>query len=99
MEKKGIIGDTPGRRPGDVTIPLWCDGRGLAIDVAVTCPFNINNISRSAPCEHYAASVKHAKYDAGFLRSEFDFAAMVFESAGVSMRRAAPSIISLCCQA
>ena len=82
MEKKGILGDTPGRRPGDVTIPLWRRGRGLAIDVAVTCPFSINNLSRSSPCEHYAESNKHAKYDSGFVRSNFDFAAMVFESTG-----------------
>jgi hypothetical protein len=36
MEKKGILGDAPGRRPGDVSIPLWSEGKGLAIDVAVT---------------------------------------------------------------
>jgi len=39
MEKKGILGDTPGRRPGDVSIPVWSGGKGLAIDVAVTSPF------------------------------------------------------------
>ena len=32
MEKKGILGPTSGRRPGDVTIPLWSQGKGLAID-------------------------------------------------------------------
>jgi len=48
----------------------------------VTCPFSINNLSRSSPCEHYAESNKHAKYDSGFVRSNFDFAAMVFESTG-----------------
>ena len=31
MEKKGILGPTSGRRPGDVTIPLWSQGKGLAI--------------------------------------------------------------------
>ena len=62
MEKKGILGDSdkPGRRPGDVSMPLWSKGRGLAIDVAVTCPFTINNMSREEPCEHYAESKKHA---------------------------------------
>ena len=36
MEKKNILGPVDGRRPGDVTIPLW---RANAIDVAVptTC--------------------------------------------------------------
>src|SRR5438067_126466 len=28
LEKKGILGETSGRRPGDVTIPLWCEGKG-----------------------------------------------------------------------
>src|SRR6185437_957731 len=31
-EKKGILGPTSGRRPGDVTIPVWSEGKGLAID-------------------------------------------------------------------
>src|SRR4051794_33567798 len=62
MEKKGILGDSdkPGRRPGDVSMALWSKGRDLAIDVAVTCPFTINNVSRSEPCEYYAESKKHA---------------------------------------
>src|SRR4051812_9137552 len=45
MEKKGILGDAPGRRPGDVTVPVWSGGKGLAIDVAVTCPFASHNVS------------------------------------------------------
>ena len=39
MEKKGILGDVDGRRPGDVTVPVWRANKGLAIDVAVTPPF------------------------------------------------------------
>ena len=37
MEKLGLLGPTDDskRRPGDVSIPLWRYGRGLAIDVAV----------------------------------------------------------------
>ena len=35
LEKVGILGPTSGRRPGDVTIPNWEHGNGLAIDVAV----------------------------------------------------------------
>ena len=40
LEKKGILGESlaPGRRPGDVTIPLWCEGKGLCVDVAVVSP-------------------------------------------------------------
>ena len=33
MEKKGILGNTSGRRPGDVTLEQWSEGKGLAIDV------------------------------------------------------------------
>ena len=36
LEKEGILGKTTGRRPGDVTIQRWAEGKGLAIDVAVT---------------------------------------------------------------
>ena len=39
LEKQVILGSAPGRRPRDVTIQNWCDGKGLAIDVAVTSPF------------------------------------------------------------
>ena len=38
MEKKGILGHSSGRRPGDVTLQQWAEGKGLAIDVAVTSP-------------------------------------------------------------
>ena len=82
MEKKNILGDVPGRRPGDVTIPNWRACKGLAIDVAVTCPFSSHNLSCLEPCESYALSKKHAKYDEQFKRSDFEFAAVVFETTG-----------------
>jgi hypothetical protein len=84
MEKKGILGDSdkPGRRPGDVTVPLWRKGRGLAIDLAVTCPLAATNLSRAEPCEYYAETKKHNYYDADFKGTQFEFAAMVFESTG-----------------
>jgi hypothetical protein len=82
MEKKGILGPTSGRRPGDVTIPLWSQGKGLAIDVAVTCPFNRKAVRSSSPCEDYAAQQKHGKYDASFRGKNYLFAAVVFETTG-----------------
>ena len=36
LEKQGILGPTSGRRPGDVTLPLWSGGGGLAVDVALS---------------------------------------------------------------
>jgi hypothetical protein len=60
LEKKGILGDNqPGRRPGDVTIPYWTNGMGLAVDVAVTSPFSIVGLRSSEPCEAYALK-KHS---------------------------------------
>ena len=34
LEKKGILGNSTGRRPGDVTFEKWAEGKGLAVDVA-----------------------------------------------------------------
>ena len=66
LEKKFILGDTPGRRPGDVTIMNWADNKGLAIDVAVTSPLIASQVHFVSPCEEYAATRKHAKYDPSF---------------------------------
>ena len=69
LEKKGILGESlaPGRRPGDVTIPIWCEGKGLCVDVAVTCPLASGNLARESPCEYFA---EHRKYDTC---TNFDF--------------------------
>jgi hypothetical protein len=69
-----------------VTIPLWCEGKGLAVDVAVTCPFSSSNLSRDSPAEYCAKHLKHNKYDAGFVGKNFDFSALVFESTGAVNR-------------
>ena len=80
-EKKGILGPTSGRRPGDVTIPRWSEGKGLAIDVAITCPL-LSSVNEGKPCEAYASNVKHAKYDTSFVGTEYMFCAMVWETLG-----------------
>jgi hypothetical protein len=82
MEKKGILGPTSGRRPGDVTIPIWSEGKGLCIDIAVTSPFTSGHIRQESPCETYAEKQKHHKYDSSFIGQNYDFAAMVFETTG-----------------
>jgi hypothetical protein len=82
LEKKGILGPTSGRRPGDVTIPIWHDGKGLCVDVAVTSPFTSRGIDLKEPCENYALNEKHKKYDTSFRGQPYDFAAMVFETTG-----------------
>jgi len=81
MEKKGILGDTSGRRPGDVTIPIWSSGKGMAIDVAVTSPLSASSVDVVTPCEEYAA-LKHKKYDEGFRGQPYFFSALVLETLG-----------------
>jgi hypothetical protein len=61
LEKKGILGNTTGRRPGDVTLEKWSGGKGLAIDVAVASPLAATYVRKQEPCEWYAGSQKHGK--------------------------------------
>jgi hypothetical protein len=82
LEKKGILGHSSGRRPGDVTIMNWSEGKGLAIDVAVTSPLNSHQVRVESPCEEYAAVNKHGKYDASFEGKDFDFCPVVWETLG-----------------
>ena len=82
MEKKNILGPVDGRRPGDVTIPLWRANNGLAIDVAVTSPFGSHNLSLSEPNESYAHSKKHNNYDKSFKGTCYEFVPLIFETTG-----------------
>jgi hypothetical protein len=82
LEKQGILGPTTGRRPGDVTIPDWKHGNGLAIDVAVTSPLTKTSVRLVDPCENYSERHKHQKYDVSFEGSNYYFCAMVFETLG-----------------
>jgi hypothetical protein len=82
LEKQGILGNTSGRRPGDVTIPNWESGNALAIDVAVTSPLLGSSVRVSKPCEEYAANKKHRKYDPDFKGSAHSFCAIVWETLG-----------------
>jgi hypothetical protein len=81
LEKAGILGDAPGRRPGDVFIPNW-NNQGLAIDVAVTCPLQDKFKKSTHPAESYAQDVKHADYDKGFINTNIVFCAAVVDSFG-----------------
>ena len=81
-EKAGLLGDAPGRRPGDVYIPSWHTS-SLAIDVAVTCPIQdkYKNTQDNA-ADHYAKNIKHADYDTGFIGTDIIFCAAVVDSFG-----------------
>ena len=82
LEKQGVLGPTTGRRPGDVTIPDWKHGNGLAIDIAVTSPLTKTSLRLVNPCENYSEVQKHRKYDVSFEGSDYYFCAMVFETLG-----------------
>ena len=82
MEKKGILGETEGRRPGDVTFERWTESKGPAIDVAVTSPLASTYVRMTEPCEWYASNRKHKKYDESFRRTAYLFSAVVFETLG-----------------
>ena len=49
LEKRFLLGEASGRRPGDVTIPCWKNSKGLAVDVAVTSTFSTRNLTLDSP--------------------------------------------------
>src|SRR5690348_8161860 len=65
-----------------VDLQKWAEGKGLAIDVAVTSPLAPTYIRHKEPCEWYAATQKHGKYDLTFAGTEYLFSAVVFETLG-----------------
>ena len=81
-EKAGLLGDAPGRRPGDIYIPAWHTS-SLAIDLAVTCPLQSKYKSvQDTAADHYAKNVNHADYDVGFIGTNIEFCAAVVDSFG-----------------
>ena len=54
----------------------------MVIDVAVTSPLADTCVRMEEPCEWYAATQKHGKYDASFKDTQYTFSAMVFETLG-----------------
>ena len=74
-------GNTTGRR-WRCHIEKWAEGKGLAIDVAVTGPLAPTYVRMVALCEWYAATQKHGKYDLSFAGTNYLFSAMVFETLG-----------------
>ena len=56
------------------------EGKGLAIDVAVTSPLAATYVRHKEPCEWYAATQKHGKYDVSFAGTDYLFSAVVFET-------------------
>jgi len=84
LEKLGLLGDgdRSQRRPGDVSFKCWSANKGLALDVAVICPVAVSHLQEVDPCEEYARLHKHARYDESFKNSNYEFAAVIFETSG-----------------
>jgi hypothetical protein len=82
LEKQGILGNTTGRRPGDVTLNRWNAVGALAIDIAITSALSKSAIRIESPCEKYAVTQKHEKYDKSFAGTDYSFCAMVWETVG-----------------
>ena len=60
LKKEGILGNTTGRRPGDVSFPEWPEGKGLAIDSdKSTCSFvsPFNGTLRMVRCDKEARKI------------------------------------------
>ena len=96
LEKQGILGNTTGRRPGDVTLQRW---NALAIDVAITSALGKKAMRLESPCEEYGVTQKHGKYKS-FAETNYSFCAMVWETLGSERRGGSSSSdLSLCSQA
>jgi len=50
------------------------------VDVTVASPLADTCVRMEEPCEWYAATQKHGKYDASFKDTQYTFSAMVFET-------------------
>ncbi len=74
MEKKGILGNTTGRRPGDVTFQRWA-GLPSVIDAAVTSPL-------ADTCVHGGALRVVCGNPESFKDTQYTCSAMVFETLG-----------------
>ena len=57
-------------------------GGALAIDVAITSALSKSAMRFESPCEEYAETQKHGKYDKSFAETNFSFCAMVWETLG-----------------
>ena len=64
-----------------MTLNRWSNGP-LAIDVAISSPLTKSYNRFPQPCEQYAATQKHGKYDKDFVGTNYSFCAMVWETLG-----------------
>ena len=83
-ELEGLLPD--GRRPADIFLPAWDHGRGVCIDVGVTCPLQKSFVKRTAKKSGVAAKnyadKKRIFYEDDLARGNLDFVPFVVETLG-----------------
>ena len=65
-----------------MTLRLWKNSKGLAIDVAVTSPYTSSGVFMKDPAESYARNKKHGCYDEGFTGTDLFFCPLILETTG-----------------
>ena len=74
------------RRPGDVTIPNWCRGNLLALDVTISSPLQSSLISQAAEEQGFAASRaeerKRRQFDEFYTTDHVSFLPFALEASG-----------------
>ena len=85
LEPKHILRNGGKKKPADIFVSDWAEGKGACFDVAVTCPLQRKYIEHSArtqlhAAEHYAEHVKLPKYSEACAAQNLLFIPLVFES-------------------
>ena len=87
LEPKHILRNGGKRKPADIFVSDWAEGKGACFDVAVTCPLQRKYIRQAAETQLYAAEdyaehVKIPKYSEACAAQNLLCIPLVFESFG-----------------
>ena len=87
LEPKHILRNGGKKKPADIFVSDWSEGKGACFDVAVTCPLQIKYINHAAKtqlyaAEDYAENVKIPKYSEACAAQNLLCIPLVFESFG-----------------
>ena len=87
LEPPHILRNGGKKKPADIFVSDWSEGKGACFDVAVTCPLQIKYINHAAKtqlyaAEDYAENVKIPKYSEACRAQNLLCIPLVFESFG-----------------
>ena len=87
LEPNHILRNGGKKKPADIFVSDWSEGKGACFDVAVTCPLQKKYINRAAneqlyAAEDYAENVKIPKYSEACAAQNLLCIPLVFESFG-----------------